>query len=563
MPRTADAQPTGLTAGPTDGLTVGSSAESGSRWPSGWAPVLVFAVGMVALRVVFLAGFDPFTLIEDEAHYWEWSRRLGLSYYSKGPGVAWAIAAATALFGDVEWAVRLPAVLACSIGSVAVAGLTRDIFHDRRLMIMSAVAYQAMPGPFATGLLMTIDGPYVACWTLAAWAGWRALAQRSGPAWIGLGLALAVGFLFKYTILVLPVGLVLFAVVDRKRVRSADAGGIMGWMIGGVVCALLGLVPIAIWNAQHDWATVRHLLGHLGVAGGDMPARQGGDAGWSYNPVWTLEFLGLQFAVAGAGFALAILGAINLRGAHKQGRSDGRAGWQPGGVAFLYCCATPMLVFYAGVTLFTQVEANWTMAAYATMAPVLAWAGMDGFVRRDGPIRFVWRLHLVLLVGMMIAAPALAWIVRTDDAPSSMGRIKPIDPYIDEVLAIAAEVEAEAGEPPVFIAIHYGRASQLAFYLPGNPTVYAASAHFGDGRRTQYDVWAETDLSSPDVGDRLRGRPAVLFDGSESEWRRLFERVESRGVLAHEPKKGRPTLEGFGYTGVPGERSRGDAGETE
>ena len=97
------------------------------RWPAGWTPVIVFALGMLALRLVFLAGFDPFTLIEDEAHYWEWSRRLGLSYYSKGPGVAWAIALATALFGDVEWAVRLPAMIASSVGSVAVAGLARDI----------------------------------------------------------------------------------------------------------------------------------------------------------------------------------------------------------------------------------------------------------------------------------------------------------------------------------------------------------------------------------------------------------------------------------------------------
>ena len=510
--------------------------------------MLVFALASLAARLVFMAGFDPFTLIEDEAHYWEWSRRLGLSYYSKGPGVAWAIAAATGLFGDVEWAVRLPAMLACSIGSVAVAGLTRDIFKNDRLMLASAVAYQALPGPFTTGLLMTIDGPYVACWAFAAWAGWRALAHRSGPAWIALGLTLAVGFLFKYTILVLPIGLAAFAVVGRRRLALPEPI----WIVAGVLCALLGLVPIAVWNAQHDWDTVRHLLGHLGVAGGDMPTKQGGDSGWSYNPVWTLEFLGLQFAVAGAGFALAILGAINLGRARKRGDND----WRPGGPTYLYCCAAPMLVFYGGVTLFTRIEANWTMAAYATMAPIIAWVAMDGAVRKDFPIKAVWRLHLALGCLMVVAAPALAWFVRTDDAPASVGRIKPIDPYIAEVLAVADEVERETGEPPFFVAIHYGRASQLAFYLPGNPTVYAASAHFGDGRRTQYDVWAETDLADPGVRAALLGRPAVMFDGGADEWQRLFERVESLGVLEHEPKRGRPTLKGFGYTGVPDERPR-------
>jgi 4-amino-4-deoxy-L-arabinose transferase-like glycosyltransferase len=528
-------------------------------WPAGWAPVIVFAVGMLALRVVFMAGFDPFTLIEDEAHYWEWSRRLGLSYYSKGPGVAWVIALATGLFGDTEWAVRLPAMIASSVGSIAVAGLARDAFGDRRLMIGAAVAYQTMPGVFATGLLMTIDGPYVACWALAAWMGWRALAHPrdrwTGPAWIGLGLALAVGLLFKYTILLLPLGLGLFAVLRRGHLKRADGG----WVLGGLACALLGALPIAVWNAQHDWATVRHLLGHLGVAGGDMPARQGGDAGWSYDPMWTLEFLGLQFGVAGATLALAGLGVINMLRAKHVGRRE----WREAAPAFLLCCSIPLLVFYAMVTLVTQVEANWTMAAYATLAPVGAWAAADGIRRHDRPMRFVWHLCLSILVVMIVGTPVLAWFVRTEMAPASMGRIKPIEPYIDEVLAVAAEVEAETGEPPVFIAIHYGRASQLAFYLPGHPTVYAASAHFGDGRRTQYDVWAETDLANPAVGDRLRGRAAVMFDGSASEWRRLFERVEDLGMLEHEPKRGRPTLKGFGFTGVPDERARNANGETE
>ena len=35
-------------------------------------------------------------LSPDEAHYWEWSRRLDLSYYSKGPLIAYLIAALTA-----------------------------------------------------------------------------------------------------------------------------------------------------------------------------------------------------------------------------------------------------------------------------------------------------------------------------------------------------------------------------------------------------------------------------------------------------------------------------------
>ena len=530
------------------------------RWPAGWGPVLLFAGAMLALRLVFLAGFDPFTLIEDEAHYWEWSRRLGLSYYSKGPGVAWAIAAATALFGDTEWAVRLPAMLACSLGSLAAAGLARDVFNDRRLMLLSAVAYQAMPGIFATGLLMTIDGPYVACWTFAAWGAWRALAMGKGPAWVWTGLALSLGFLFKYTILLLPLGIVLFAILRRGHLRIASERGrttSAGWVLAGVICSLLGLLPILIWNAGHDWATVRHLLGHLGVEGGDMPAKQGAGQGWSYSPLWTLEFLGLQFAVAGAIFPLVALGAVNMVRARRAGRAE----WIEAGPAFLLCCALPLLVFYMLVTLFTRVEANWTMAAYATLAPVAAWAAADGIRRHDRPIRFTWHFAVIVFALMILTPPVLAWYVRTPDAPVSVvGRISPFEPYMAEIDKLADRVREETGEEPVYIAVHYGRASQLAFYLEGRPTTYAASSHFGDGRRTQYDVWPSTDLANPETADRLRGRNAILSNGSVADWLRIFERVEDAGILPHEPKAGRHTLIGYGFTGVPDERPR--EGET-
>ena len=64
---------------------------------------------LTGLRLAFLAwgGLD---LSPDEAHYWEWSRRLDLSYYSKGPLIAYLIAGLTAVFGTSAFGIRLGAV---------------------------------------------------------------------------------------------------------------------------------------------------------------------------------------------------------------------------------------------------------------------------------------------------------------------------------------------------------------------------------------------------------------------------------------------------------------------
>ena len=48
-------------------------------------------VGSAFLHMVYLAYNCPLDLAPDEAHYWDWSRHLDWSYYSKGPLVAYLI----------------------------------------------------------------------------------------------------------------------------------------------------------------------------------------------------------------------------------------------------------------------------------------------------------------------------------------------------------------------------------------------------------------------------------------------------------------------------------------
>src|SRR5271154_4825630 len=75
-------------------------------------------VSLTVLRIVYLFWFCPLDLVQDEAHYWDWSRHLDWSYYSKGPLVAWLIRLGVlvagpwsmAHTGNLMFAVRLPAV---------------------------------------------------------------------------------------------------------------------------------------------------------------------------------------------------------------------------------------------------------------------------------------------------------------------------------------------------------------------------------------------------------------------------------------------------------------------
>ncbi len=324
-------------------------------------------------RLVYLAWFCPYSLVEDETSYWEWSRHLELSYYTKGPGIAWSIAASTRLFGTTMFAVRLVAVVSSAVAALCVAGLSREAAGDRRAGFFGAACFFLIPAFQVTSMLSTIDGPYVACWAAAAWAGWRALgggrtgestsgvapASSHAMAWITLGIALGVGTLYKYTMLLAIPGLIVFALLPHAGPKSDVRKPKLAIAISTLLFLLL-LSPIILWNADEHWPTLGHLLGHLGVRGGDKPVTQGA-GGWHYDYRWTLSFLGAQVAAG----PVLILVWIKTRAAWKARAADPVA-WRA--AAYLLSFAGPILAFYLVVSFIATTQWNWTVTAYVTLA---------------------------------------------------------------------------------------------------------------------------------------------------------------------------------------------------
>src|SRR5262245_32109308 len=101
------------------------SAKPAWPWHLLAAGLILAAAG---LHVAYLTSAAALDLAPDEAHYWDWSRHLDWSYYSKGPLVAYLIRLGCVLASD--WsrqltatempAVRLPAVVC---GSLLLASL--------------------------------------------------------------------------------------------------------------------------------------------------------------------------------------------------------------------------------------------------------------------------------------------------------------------------------------------------------------------------------------------------------------------------------------------------------
>src|SRR5437773_10122119 len=101
-----------------------------------WALIL----GVTALRLVYLIWLSPYQLLGDEAYYWEQARHLDWCYNEKGPLLAWMVAACCRVFGDTEWAVRLPMVIAFVAAAWGVRRLALAVARDNERVAFFSVA---------------------------------------------------------------------------------------------------------------------------------------------------------------------------------------------------------------------------------------------------------------------------------------------------------------------------------------------------------------------------------------------------------------------------------------
>lgn len=530
--------------------------DSGGRWLD-WADrrtTVLVVLGLLVVRIIYLVWVSSWELLPDEAHYWEWSRRLSLSYYSKGPGVAWMIAASTGLFGVSEWAVRLPAAISSAVGALGLARLADDVTGDERAGFLAMVAFSLIPIFQLEAQLMTIDPPFMASWVicaLIAWHAFRAHARGERPwlLWALLGLAMGVGFLVKYITVLLAPGLLIYAII-RRHALPWDRRLTLGILIALIGFAI-AISPWIAWNGGNGWPAIRHELGHLGAPGGDVPPQ------WEkpHGIPSLLELVAAQIVVLGPpAFALIVLATVR---AIRQ-RGDEPERWPAH--AFLLSIGLPTIGFFVLASLKTGVEANWSVSGYLTLLALVA-----GYSVREVPrwlqevaraarpasevrrpprnwwvIGWRWMIGWGLVTATIIGFPHLwAQVPGIGDA-MPMHRLTGGRELAARVDALREDLREETGQDPMVIAARYDIASQLAFYLEGRPTTYGAGKYVGR-RPSQYDYWENTDLTDPE----LLGRPAVMVLKPAEEWRAAF-RFDSIETVQQEP----PVHVGLGYGGV-------------
>ncbi len=469
---------------------------SGRPFPT-FLGAFLLCVGL--FRIYYILN-GPFDLSPDEAHYWEWSRRLDLSYYSKGPMIAYLIRIGTGLFGDTVFGIRSMAVVFLTLGSIVLYALGKRMY-DEKTGVLAAVLLHVIPLFAVFGIIFTIDSPFLFFWILALYLFYRIVSDlkgapgRSIALWTALGAAIGLGLLTKYTMAFFYPCAFLFLCLDREKRRILLTKG----PFLAVIVSILVFSPVIIWNAQHDWVTLKHTAGQAHLTEGIRLSLK------SFG-----EFVASQLGVLTPLVFVLMLVALFVARRRKHG-------------AFLFWFSIPVLAFFLAKSIQGKVQANWALPAY--VSGVLAYAA---YVLETFSSRGAFRKAIV--VGSLVLAFS---VTAVGHYPSLLNLPRSLDPTArltgwkelgNEVSTLYEEISA--GHPAFIFSDRYQVSSQLAFYVRGHPVTFCMK---GSRRMNQYDLW-------PSFGDLVHYHAIFVKTGDVSAPDAIvaaFEKVEKKVVTAY------------------------------
>jgi 4-amino-4-deoxy-L-arabinose transferase-like glycosyltransferase len=218
---------------------------------SGLVILLLLALARAVIHILTNGQYgwhrDELALLDD-------ARRLAWGYVAYPPITPALARVALELFGPSLVGVRLVGVLV-QCAAMIVAGLIAwDLGGSRGAQVVAALAVATSAASlFMSSTLMYVSVDYL-WWVLVAWCLVRRIRTDDGRWWLGVGAAIGLGMMTKYTMGFLVAGVVagVFLTPLRRDLRSR-------WLWAGAALALVIFLPNLIWQVQHDFISLQFL----------------------------------------------------------------------------------------------------------------------------------------------------------------------------------------------------------------------------------------------------------------------------------------------------------------
>ncbi len=405
-------------------------------------------LAFVIFRILYII-FYPIDLSPEEAQYWDWSRELDLSYYSKPPMVAYLNFISTHILGNTELGVRINAVLLAFLLSLATYFFAKKVFNEEVALVASTLP-NFFVGLSINAVIFTTDSPLIFFWGLSLIALYFAVEGNKLYLWFLVGLFAGLAFLSKYpAVFLLPLGILYVFFVKPELLKDLK-------IYSSVAVAFIISLPVLYWNFKHSFISFRH-VSNLAERGDSFP-----------NFSSFLEFLGGQVLLLSViPFFILLYGWFDsLRTRKKE-------------LLFFTIFSLPVFLFFTFLSLKERVYANWAGFGYYAGSVLIAYY----FVKSPKVLKLSTVLLGIFLTLLLHFTPLFDLLGMRKLLPPKRDPTK----FLVGWERLGKEVsELYTGKELIF-SHAYQISAELAFYVEGNPRTFV----FHTGRRTQYYLWRD------------------------------------------------------------------------
>ncbi len=457
-----------------------------------WALGLILLGTLLRLFIVLSGELNLYT---DEAQYWDWSRSLDFSYYSKGPLIAYWIWFWTRFFGPTELGVRFGALFNVCIFQLLLFWGLRKIcilkgYKNSLIPLWTLIIVNSSPLFLVSGILMTTDNLLVLCYLICLFSLYFYFSTEEKKYLFLMGIFFALGILAKYTMLIfLP--LTLFLTFKEKKKLFKEIILVL------LLFSCIGLLPILKWNLDHNWVGLKHVLYRGSLAGNKAKD--------FFRLSKVPEFLGSQLGVLTPWwFIFFFWGGLKL----GQKKYAFLTAWEKN---FLLVFTYPIFLLFFLLSFHTKIEPNWPALSY--IAGIVFIALVFKSISKRSKV-----ILLVLSGFIFVIFHSLPFL----HLPPKLDLLQRMRGYqeLGDKLKVWQQERFSEPEKVFLLSDTYGVTAELSFYGPAQKRAYCVNL----GRKlNQYDIFGPPE-------DK-KGWDAI-FVSKDKEKRipekllRMFSRVE-------------------------------------
>ena len=223
--------------------------------------VLILALANFLLHLYFNNRYGYF---RDEFDYMACGDHLAWGYVDQPPLIPFLIKVSRLLLGDSLRSIRIVPALATSAAVILTAMIAREVGGRRFAMVLSALAFIAVPIYLSDGSLLTTNCLEPLLWMGCVYFAILAIKRDDPRYWLWFGIVAGLGLEEKYSIAVLGFAIVVGLLLTEQRRIFAGK-----WIWLGGALAFLVFLPNFLWNVQNHWPFVE-LMRNIKAEGRDV-----------------------------------------------------------------------------------------------------------------------------------------------------------------------------------------------------------------------------------------------------------------------------------------------------